>query len=173
MFVKLNMPSKFYPKQQHRQQVTNIFWETFSPPFTTLGTSQYSGEGVELMAVRGESLQLGAHKASTRYIIQQSLTIRYFFTNRLFSNFFCSAAWMENLNTSWKYIFPAVIPFKTWRCSTVSVCSIFSWNWIFDLDNIGNNVRIINGKACYFPERSLKLCNLIPSWSLTSTTHCE
>ena len=109
--IKLNRPSKFYWKRLHRYRVTNISWEVFSPPFTTFGTSQYSGEGVELMAARGGSKQLGAHIACSCCIIEQTLSVCNFFTNGLFSKKNCRAAWMENLNTFFKYFLPAAIPF--------------------------------------------------------------
>ena len=57
------------------------FWELFSSPFATFWTSQYSGEGVELLAARGGSMQLGDLIECARYIIEQTLAVCNFFTN--------------------------------------------------------------------------------------------
>ena len=56
-------------------------WELFAPPFTTFWTSQYRGEGGELLAARGGSMQLGDHIACARYVIEQTFAVCNFFTN--------------------------------------------------------------------------------------------
>ena len=61
---------------------------------------------------RSGSMQLGAHTACARYIIERTLAVRNFFTNGLFSNKICRAAWMKDLYNILKFFFPAAIPSK-------------------------------------------------------------
>ena len=84
-FMKLKVSSKFYKTRPLTYGVMNTSCELFAPPLTTFGTSQYSGEGVELLAAGGESVQLGAHKACARCIVEQTLAVCNFFTNGQFS----------------------------------------------------------------------------------------
>ena len=57
-------------------------------------------------------MQLGAHIACARYIIEQALAVCDFFTNWLFSRKICRVAWMEDLNNILKYFLSAASPFK-------------------------------------------------------------
>ena len=80
--IKPNVYPKLYQKRPHRSRVMNILSELLSSPFTAFGASQYSGEGVKLLAARGGSIY--AHIACARYIcIEQTSAVRNFFTNWL------------------------------------------------------------------------------------------
>ena len=87
----------------------DTFWELFSP---LMRLHSAVGEGVGLRAARGVSMQLGAHIACARFIIEQTLAVCNFCTNLMFSQIFCRAVWMENLYNISKYFLPAAIPFN-------------------------------------------------------------
>ena len=58
-------------------------------------------------------MQLVAHIAYARYIIEQTFAVCNFFTNWLFSKNILRAAWMEDLYNLLKKILPAAILFKS------------------------------------------------------------
>ena len=87
-----------------------IYFENYFLHFDTV-TSQYSGEGGELLAALGGSMQLlGAHIACVRFIIEQTVVTSLkmgFFRKKI-----AGQLWMENLHNISKYLLPVASAFK-------------------------------------------------------------